>query len=48
MNQSPKTGIAQSSRQAIPLALLGMLGIGLPLRWEKSQRRKQLSIFRHL
>ncbi len=38
----PNTRLAQSSRRAVPLALLGMAGIGLPgLRREKSQRRKR-------
>ena len=35
--------LAESSRQAAPLALLGIAGIGLPkLRRSKSQRRKRL------
>ena len=33
--------LAESSRQAAPLALLGMTGIGLPLRRGKKQRRKR-------
>lgn len=36
-----KTGPVQASRQVAPLALLGMVGIGLPRRG-KSQRRKRL------
>ncbi|MEA5465842.1 hypothetical protein [Leptothoe sp. PORK10 BA2] len=40
--ETPKTRLAESSRQALPLALLGMTGIGLPnLRRGKSQRRKR-------
>lgn len=39
--EAPKTRLAQSSRRAAPLALLGMAGIGLPLRRGKSQRRKR-------
>jgi hypothetical protein len=40
--ESPKATLAQSSRRAAPLALLGMTGIGLPkLRRSKSQRRKR-------
>lgn len=38
---APKTRLAQSSRRIAPLALLGMVGIGLPLRRGKSQRRKR-------
>ena len=37
---TPQTALAQSKRAA-PLALLGMAGIGLPLRRTKSQRRKR-------
>ncbi|EKU99061.1 hypothetical protein Lepto7375DRAFT_8409 [Leptolyngbya sp. PCC 7375] len=40
--KAPKTTLAQSSRRAAPLALLGMAGIGLPgLHRGKSQRRKR-------
>ena len=35
------TQLVQSSRRAAPLALLGMVSIGMPGRREKSQRRKQ-------
>lgn len=38
----PATRLAQASRRAAPLALLGMTGIGLPLRRGKSQRRQRL------
>ena len=38
--EAPKTRLAKSSRRAIPLALLGMTGIGLPRR-SRSQRRKR-------
>ncbi|MEM9008252.1 MAG: hypothetical protein AAGE59_32680 [Cyanobacteria bacterium P01_F01_bin.86] len=38
--ETPKTRLAQSSRRAAPLALLGMTGIGLP-KLRRGKRRKR-------